>query len=1150
MRTCLFVICIFFASVCFAQSPYPGNDSDHGVTVPGFPDPYTGNVSFTTNDIVIAGAVGDYGLSWKRYGSSRSSQSASLFGLGHNWAHNWQWEMLAEGKDSKGRDVISVCSPNGMVSRFTQTSSGEWWSTPSVRHRVISKGNTFTLLQLGGAQAKFERTSSKQGYVYILNELTDTQGNIYKLSFSGNDLIQVTEPAGRWLKIEYKKLSTPNTAIKTPPFKVISRVIASDGQKVSYIYEFPKDADYPVLTKVTYPDKYTAAYIYEEQRPNTRVLLSKADDPHGDSKLRGRMFRYRTESDAALGQILEIKAAEGGAVMQALAADDSDTRGYAIRQTNGATIYQYYNPGGSVSEKIDALGFLTKYDYGDDGRGPIVAETDPLGHVTRHQYNAAGDMVKTIYPDKSVYSWERDDQGRVLKETDELGRSRIFTLDKKGRATKVLHPDGTTEERIYNDFGQLLSLKDTNGGVTKFTLDARGLCTKLIDALGNTYKMIYDDHDLTASTIDPRGKALVFKRDAAGRIIKMIYPDGNSTSVIYDQFGQEIKLVDETGATSEKGYDTFGRQISSYDANGNETRYEYAPIGQNGASFQSPARTTSPSGRVTSVTYDENGNGIAITEAADTQSAKMTLFGYDPNGRQTIVTDALGRTIKNFYDERGRLIKRMTASNFTTSYTYDLAGNKLSEADSKGNTTWKTYDEADREITETDANDQVTSRNYYPSGRLAALTDPNGNLYRYEYDALGHQTALIYPDGSRENTTYDASGKILTISNRSGAIRTFHYDERYREIASEWSDGSQSIVTTYDAAGRVTSRDNGVSKLTYTYDMDGQMTSETQDISSVATGGAFDPAPRTVQYTYTEDGNRESITYPDGSNIMYTYNGNGQLENILDKGQLPAIASYEYDAVGNTVRIPRENLTETSRSFNAENKITQLVEKNPSQNQLSKLDYTYDEEGHRTSTTETLGAEVVRDSYEYDPTYQVIGADYAASVTGGKTGTPESSVDYTYDADGNRQESYADGKVTNYKTNNLNQYTQVDELMPKYDANGNLALVGETVYRYDALNRLIEVSNSKMKAKFAYDAKNRVVVRNYNGQIVLNTYDDWNLIEERDASDWQQARYVYGSRVDEIVVMVNSYGVFYPLYDVLGHVIMLTDGDGKIKERL
>jgi len=198
-----------------------------------------------------------------------------------------------------------------------------------------------------------------------------------------------------------------------------------------------------------------------------------------------------------------------------------------------------------------------------------------------------------------------------------------------------------------------------------------------------------------------------------------------------------------------------------------------------------------------------------------------------------------------------------------------------------------------------------------------------------------------------------------------------------------------------------------------------------------------------------------------------------------------------------------------------------------------------------------------RDSYFYDRTYQVTGADYGVRLANPavkSSGIPRSLERFGYDPVGNRTTSARSSftsqlLTTNYSTNTLNQYTLIGDFVPTHDRNGNLASLRGWTYRYDAMNRLVEARSATMTARFYYDAKNRCVARSYNGAVTLNYYDNWNLIEERTPAGVQQARYVHGRRIDEIVVMVNKYGVFYPNYDVLGNVTMLTDPVGKLVER-
>ena len=440
------------------SAPYAGDDSDHGVSrAAGLIDAYTGNLAFTINDLKVAGAVGQYGLAWRREATSRGSGLTPLFGFGHNWAHTWQWEMRAAGTDSDGHNVLVVYEPAGWKYTFSETSPGQWTPAPSVRNLLVSEGNNFRVLRDGAGEVRFTRRVNQNGVTFELSGVLDSGGNAWNFAWEDGRLTRVTEPAGRWLRIAYAELIDP--AVSQSRYTMIVDVTASDGQKVVYGYVFPNGSHYPVLSQVTYPDGTAASYSYEEQKTGERPLLTKLRDPRSDKSIWGRVFHYRKEADAAWGQLAEICAESNGVVLQALAKDKKNQRAFAVRQDNGATHYEVFLPGGNIAERVDALGNAKKFEYDAGGRGFRIATTDELGRITRYENSRTGHVLRLTAPDGSVKSWERDPRGRVLAETDELGQRRRYTRDERGRVVSVQHPDGSREESTYNEFGQVLTYR-------------------------------------------------------------------------------------------------------------------------------------------------------------------------------------------------------------------------------------------------------------------------------------------------------------------------------------------------------------------------------------------------------------------------------------------------------------------------------------------------------------------------------------------------------------------------------------------------------------------------------------------------------------------------------------------------------------------
>jgi len=1143
-------------SAAFSEVPYGGEDSDFGVARRvGLVDAYTGNLSFEVHDLSLAGAVGRYGLSWSRVASSRELPGrASFFGRGHNWSHSWQWDLaFAEGDEGV---VATAREPSGVAYQFAQDAEEAWEPvSPAVKHKLSTEGEGFELQLLDGMRVRFALSEAEEGGAggFVATEIRDPQSNVWELSYDeAGRLTQVIEPAGRTLSIAYETLPAPSAG---EDFVVIAQVTASDGQAVVYEYAFPEGVDYPVLSAVTYPDETRASYVYAAPRSHDRLLLEFADEPHADRSIRGRLFVYRTEGEAAFGQVHEIRTRDGeGLFYQLEAAPDTtpEDRRYAITLDNGATMYQTYNPGGNLAEAIDASGYTFKTEYDADGRGQRIAETNELGDVTTYEHDANGHLIKTMFPDGAMRLQTWDDLGHILSETDELGSVTTYTYDEKGRLIGLEYPDGSSLSATHNDFGQLISSQHQNGGIVSFVYDERGLLKEKTNQLGGTAHYTYDSHDRLASVTDERGNTTQYKRDAAGRLAGLTYPDGASANLEYDSFGEIIHVLDPTGVEHRFVYDELGREVESIGGNGEVFKTEYALVGSLSPT-DSPIKSMSPLGRVVSMQYDAKGRITTRTTAASTPDSTTKHMTYDGAGRLISESDPAGRTVLYNYDKRGRRTQITTSLNHTTTVVYDAAGHKLSETDPAGNVTQWIYDSLGRELTKTDANEETTTREYDAAGHLITLADAKGNVHHFEYDLMGNQTALIYPNGSKESSTYDTSGLTLSFTNRAGATRTFEYDNRGREIHSEWSDGTQAVTKAYDAAGRMTLEDNGVTRISFTYDASGRLASQTQDISEVVNGGAFDPEPRTVTYGYNDDGERTMLGYPDGSFVSYEYEAHGWLSRILAQGNEPPLATYEYDAVGNPTQMPRDNTIVTSKAFDDEDKITSIIDGVTNQAPLTQLSYKYDEVGNRTEVGRVINSDggvavQTQDKYTYDPTHQVTGVE---TVEAGAS----SAVQFTYDALGNRIEVDENGTVTHYTSNELNQYTQVGDFAPSYDGNGNLAGMGEWLYRYDALNRIVSASNGEMTAHFWYDARNRVVARSYQAvdaeksTLTLNTYDDWNLIEERDETGAQKARYVHGPRIDEIVVMENEHGTFYPQHDALGSVTMLTDKDGKLAER-
>lgn len=238
-------------------------------------------------------------------------------------------------------------------------------------------------------------------------------------------------------------------------------------------------------------------------------------------------------------------------------------------------------------------------------------------------------------------------------------------------------------------------------------------------------------------------------------------------------------------------------------------------------------------------------------DALDRPTKVITNVGTTTNEYDdwhTITTDPRGKR-KDFYkDARGNLsqvIEHVSSTHGTTTYAYDLNNNLTSITDAAANIRNFTYDGLNRRLTSED---------------LHASGDGTFGTFTYTYDAAGNLTQSVDPKAQTVNYTYDALNRPLTedYTGGTGTEVTYGYDTCAKGI------GKLCGATTTDVA------------INYAYDALGQIAREAKTIDSTTYTSLFD---------YDRLGNIASTTYPDGSQVLNTYNTAGLLEKVDRRAQ-------------------------------------------------------------------------------------------------------------------------------------------------------------------------------------------------------------------------------------------------------------------------
>jgi RHS repeat-associated protein len=615
--------------------------------------------------------------------------------------------------------------------------------------------------------------------------------------------------------------------------------------------------------------------------------------------------------------------------------------------------------------------------------------------------------------------------------TDAAGNVAIQTGDRRRTFTKGT--DGTyqgiTDDLgILTKVGEAYQIKEFDGTVQSFLTN--GKLDFIQDTNGNKVTLGYTNNRLTGLSYS-NGDNVTFKYNAQGRVNEVIDIYGQSTTYTYDATGERLLSVSDVSGTVSYTYETVGAKANAIKSitypDGTQSLFEYDDLGRiTKESLNGGEQTLNYS-------YDSTG-GVTVTDA-NNKSSQVLL---NDRGQVAQTKDALGRVSRFSYDSDGNLTQVLAPDGSNANFTYDSKGNLLASSDALGRTVKFAYD----------------SR----YDQLASVKDQNGNAINYTYDDKGNLGSIGYADGSKESFTYSDKGDVTVSSNRREQQISYTYDSRGLLTKKEFADGT-SAAFEYDLRGNLTKATDADSSVTYNYDVADRLTKV-----------SYGPT-RFLSFSYDAGGRRSQMVDQDGFATNYSYDSVGRLKQLTDKdGQ--NIVSYSYNALGQLTREDNGNSTYTTYSYDDAGQALSIVNYKPDNSINSRSDYTYNQLGQRTSLTTLEG----KTSYGYDAIGQLIAVD----LPNGR------SIEYKYDAAGNRITVKDSGATTSYSTNNLNQYTTVGGDVYSYDKDGNLTsktVGGQTsTFSYDIENRLIGVTNPDGTWQYQYDALGNRIGSTLNGQ--------------------------------------------------------------------
>ena len=796
---------------------------------------------------------------------------------------------MSFGYDTANWNLTSATDPEGKVSYFDYSVSGDPGSTTAGEHRIVRlrnhDGETITQNVWDGL-GRVERQ-------FLHGDTNKT----FRLYYTGRDNFEVNPQGGvtHYYYDERGRASGSRDAegnLSSIGYDGQDRVVSrTSGANETTVYHYDDASN---LTQIDHP-RGGGSTIMAYDSLNRLDLVT---DPNG---VQTDYVYFAGGNDAGKDRPQSAIHAKG--------TTDQSTTTYAYWQSgaaagraqtitdgDGLVTQKTYDSYGQPDVTTAPGGFATDQNY--DARGNLTAFTDPRGKTRSYTYNLRRQVTATVADAGGIAAAANssyDNQARTATVTapahNGAQRPQVSTTYSPTDKVRLEKLNGVTvADTTYDSRDWAASAADAANRATTFVRKANGDLQEAQRPASRTTSFAYDgDHRLTQATnpganSGARVEGFVYDTTSGGqpRTVKT-EADGLNVVREFDARGQLRFLKDRKGATFEFRYDPLGRRT----------------------------HVIAPGGAATVTSYTKNGRVASVTEP----SGDAAAFSYSSStGRLQSVAYSGGATV-----------------NYTS---YDASGNLLALNENGTNAITRTYDGLNRVTSYTEGGNTIGYR-YYPSGKLAKLIYPGGTengvghveyLYNaegrlwqvidrldstasprvttYSWNADGHLASVTRPNGTVRTITYDSAGRLSAIGESAGATSllalgiTYYPSDEIKALdvtpaaPLRKTKAVPAVAMTFDAANRVQT----FAGQSVTHDADGNMTSGPLPATG-AIAFAYDTRNRLTSaggltYTYNAEGNRVGIGGAESTSLVV--DANSALPRVLVRTKNGVTTRYVY----------------------------------------------------------------------------------------------------------------------------------------------------------------------------------------------------------------------------------------------------------------
>lgn len=924
-------------------------------------------------------------------------------------------------------------------------------------------------------------------------EFDDYANIIYEWSAGGSS--KKNEAVEAYYTISSQTAEYNGTNKSIPTVEMVQTL--ADEENMHYVFLKTQNTLDNTNTNIVKQDKYIYESIFNWDSLKETETNTPIDSISYTYDSQGRVIKsdqtIKTDSDGTNHQIIEYTY-------------DSKYGSYIETTKN---IDAYYDKNG---ELIDSQ---KSYTY--DILGRILSCKDNTdNYITTYQYDTLGTVIKSVNPDGTQITTEPDYTNKIVIETladgtkskyvydiwDNLAEEYVwhpddnkyllvaeYEYDTNNRNTKKYEYTNETSTKYlctsyeYDFLGRIVreTQTDEKGTVlsdysveTKITTLNSAPCEKqtttYYNSDGTINSHVIEYNDVGGNTIRveneyEKDKYYIdsYTYDNYNRLVSTSGDTVDSLNYIYDDLGRVVQIKDADNNSVYYSYDSQNQIIKQSDDNGSEVLYYYTPHGVlyrtdtlvdtiDGTDYYSKSISA----------YDVHGNVVQSKQNSnkpgETEKFNISNYSYDTNGRVTMVEDIIDSSNSRY-----------------AQYCYDSSGNLI-----------KSFTGLTSPLTITD------SENY------KANDDKEYSVVSYEYDEFGNQTKYTDPLGNSETYEYSFSNLLSKKTLRNGSTVNYSYDSAGRCLSK--TAGDKSIIYTYDSIGNLASVQDEFGTTSYSYDLMKRIVSETRD-------DVEDSRDYTSQYEYSGTGitdyklstrNRDTGEMQTSVHETYNYNNLKQISkfthsDIASPNEIISV-SYNY---GKSGELTNKQISGAS----IQQEIDYTYNKAGLNTQISSLNYLSEDADKSSENREEF---LFNENYQYSLNGDLTNKSRVEKAVSSNNILIEwnSQTSYFYDSL-NRltKEQHSESQNNGVVSNRVDYYIfdESDNRLSKTtDENGNTI---STSYQYDSANKLISDNNSNgIQHTYTYDKSGNLLSESISDtsgvsqQNTLYTYDAFNRL--------------------------------------------------------